>query len=54
MLFRSIAGAKDFASVLAYAREIGGSTVLDFGNDAELTLAGVSMASLQAESFLFA
>ena len=49
-----IAGAKDFASVLAYAREIGGSTVLDFGDDAELTLAGVSMASLQAESFLFA
>jgi Ca2+-binding RTX toxin-like protein len=51
---RAIAGARDFAWVLAHAREAGGSTVLDFGDDGELTLAGVSVGSLQSEQFLLA
>jgi len=50
---RGVAGAKDFASVLARARDAGGSTVFDFGGT-ELTLAGVSVATLQAEDFLLA
>jgi hypothetical protein len=31
-----------------------GGTVLDFGDDGELTLAGVSVGSLQSEQFLLA
>jgi hypothetical protein len=45
---------RDFAWVLAHAKEAGGSTVLDFGDDGELTLAGVSVGSLQSEQFLLA
>jgi Ca2+-binding RTX toxin-like protein len=51
---RAVAGGRDFAWVLAHAKEAGGSTVLDFGDDGELTLAGVSVGSLQSEQFLLA
>jgi Ca2+-binding RTX toxin-like protein len=51
---RAIAGAERFESVLAHARDAGGSTVFDFGDDGQLTLSGVSVASLQAEHFLLA
>jgi Ca2+-binding RTX toxin-like protein len=51
---RGIAGAYGFDWVLANAREVGGSTVIDFGNDAEMTLESVSVASLEAQDFLFA
>jgi Ca2+-binding RTX toxin-like protein len=49
-----LAGARDFAWVLAHASEAAGSAVLDFGDDGELTLSGISVGSLQAESFLLA
>ena len=51
---RAVVGAQRFESVLAHARDAGGSTVLDFGDGAELTLAGISVASLHAEDFLLA
>src|SRR5262245_50559029 len=51
---RGVAGAYGFDWVLANAREVGGSTVIDFGNDAEMTLESVSVASLQSQDFLFA
>ena len=51
---RAVVGAQRFESVLAHARDAGGSTVFDFGDGAELTLAGISVASLHAEDFLLA
>jgi len=51
---RSLASATGFDWVLAHARDVGGSAVIDFGNDAEMTLADVTVASLHAGDFLFA
>jgi Ca2+-binding RTX toxin-like protein len=51
---RSIAGADGFEWVLARAKDVGGSTVIDFGDGDEMTLANVTVASLHADDFLLA
>jgi Ca2+-binding RTX toxin-like protein len=47
-----VAGATDFASVLAHAQDVGGSAVLDFGAGEHMTLEHVGVASLHADNFL--
>lgn len=47
-----VAGATDFASVLAHAQDVGGNAVLDFGAGEHMTLDHVNVASLQAGNFL--
>ena len=51
---RRIDGADDFGWVLAHATEVDGSAVLDLGDDDEMVLSGVSVASLHANDFVFA
>jgi Ca2+-binding RTX toxin-like protein len=51
---RGITGADDFAWLLAHAKDVGGSTVIDFGDGDEMTLTNVTVASLQADDFLLA
>lgn len=42
-----------FAEVLAAASDVGGDTVIDFGNGDTITIVGVTMAQLAADDFLF-
>ena len=51
---RGVADAHDFAWVLAHARDVDGSAVIDFGDGAEMKVADVSVASLHASDFLLA
>lgn len=50
----TIAGADDFDWVLAHAKDVEGSVVIDLGNGDEMTLANVTVASLHADDFLLA
>jgi Ca2+-binding RTX toxin-like protein len=49
---KGVAGATDFASVLAHAHDVGGNAVLDFGAGEHMTLEHVAVASLHADDFL--
>ena len=51
---RGIADVHDFASVLAHARDVDGSAVIDFGEGTEMKVADVNVASLHASDFLLA
>jgi Ca2+-binding RTX toxin-like protein len=48
---RGIAGAQDFASVMAHASDVDGNAVLDLGGE-HVTLENVSVASLHSDDFL--
>jgi len=48
---RGIAGAQDFASVIAHASDVDGNAVLDLGGE-HVTLENVSVASLHSDDFL--
>jgi len=48
---RGIAGAQDFAWVMAHASDVDGNAVLDLG-DEHMTLQNVSVASLHSDDFL--
>jgi Ca2+-binding RTX toxin-like protein len=47
-----LAGATDFASVMAHAHDVGGNVLLDFGAGEQMTLDHVSAASLHPDNFL--
>jgi Ca2+-binding RTX toxin-like protein len=47
-----VAGATDFAAVMAHAQDVGGNTLLDFGAGEQMTLNHVDVASLHADNFL--
>jgi Ca2+-binding RTX toxin-like protein len=49
---RGIAGAHDFAWLLAHASDVDGNAVLDLGGDAHVTIDNVSVASLHSDNFL--
>jgi Ca2+-binding RTX toxin-like protein len=49
---RGIAGAHDFASVMAHASDVDGNAVLDLGGGEHVTLESVSVASLHSDDFL--
>jgi len=48
---RGIAGAQDFASLMAHASDVDGNAVLDLGGE-HVTLENVSVASLHSDDFL--
>jgi hypothetical protein len=48
---RGIAGAQDFAWVVAHASDVDGNAVLDLGGE-HVTLENVSVASLHSDDFL--
>jgi hypothetical protein len=48
---RGIAGAQDFAWVIAHSSDVDGNAVLDLGGD-HVTLENVSVASLHSDDFL--
>jgi Ca2+-binding RTX toxin-like protein len=50
--FSGVAGAASFEWVMAHAQEVGGNVVFDFGAGEQMTLQGVSAASLSADDFL--
>ena len=43
-----------FGSLMAEAEMVGGNTVLDVGNGAQVTLLGVHVSALHADDFLLA
>ena len=47
-----LAGATDFASVMAHAHDVGGNVLLDFGAGEQMTLDHVSAASVASRQFL--
>jgi Ca2+-binding RTX toxin-like protein len=49
---KGVAGATDFAAVMAHAQDAGGNVTLDFGAGEHMTIAGVSSADLHANDFL--
>jgi Ca2+-binding RTX toxin-like protein len=49
---RGIAGAQDFAWVLAHASDVDGNAVLDLGGSEHVTIDNVSVASLHSDDFL--
>jgi Ca2+-binding RTX toxin-like protein len=49
---KGVAGATDFASVLAHAHDVGGNAVLDFGAGEHMALEHVAVAALHADDFL--
>jgi hypothetical protein len=49
-----IGGVGDFDWVLAHAKDVEGSVVIDLGNGDEITLANMAVASLHADDFLLA
>ncbi|HJY78143.1 MAG TPA: hypothetical protein VKE95_16010, partial [Burkholderiales bacterium] len=49
---RGIAGAHDFAWVLAHASDVDGNAVIDLGDGAHVTLDNVDVASLHSDNFL--
>ncbi|HEY1290900.1 MAG TPA: calcium-binding protein, partial [Burkholderiales bacterium] len=49
---RGIAGAQDFAWVLAHASDVDGNAVIDLGGGAHMTLDNVDVASLHSDNFL--
>jgi hypothetical protein len=42
-----------YAEVIAAAKTVDGSTVLDFGSLGTITLAGVTLSELKADDFVF-
>jgi Ca2+-binding RTX toxin-like protein len=51
---RGLAGATGLDWVLAHARDVDGSAVIDLGGGQEMTIGDVSVASLHADDFLLA
>ena len=49
---RGIAGAHDFASLMAHASDVDGNAVIDLGDDTHVTIDNVSVASLHSDDFL--
>jgi Ca2+-binding RTX toxin-like protein len=49
---RGIAGAQDFAWVLAHASDVDGNAVLDLGSGEHVTIESVSVGSLHSDDFL--
>ena len=47
-----VAGATDYAAVLAHAHDVNGDVVIDFGEGDTITLANLAVASLQEHDFL--
>jgi Ca2+-binding RTX toxin-like protein len=49
---KGVAGATDFAAVMAHAQDAGGNVTLDFGAGEHMTIAGVSSTDLHANDFI--